>query len=71
MKIKWTLVVIILLLMTSAAGAEGQTGASPGAFLPNQSFEFKPVPEGTKVVHEFVLKNTGAAPLRIQDIRTG
>ena len=71
MKIKRTLVVMFMLLLTATAGGQEHVEETPGAFLPNRSFEFKPAPEGTKVVHEFVLKNTGAAPLQIQDVRTG
>jgi len=71
MKTKWTLGVIFILLIASTAGGQGQGEESPGAFLPQKSFEFKPVPEGTKVLHEFVLKNTGSAPLQIQEVRTG
>ena len=71
MKTKWALVAVLLTLFISPAGGQGETGASPGAFLPQQRFEFKPVPEGTKVLHEYVLKNTGSAPLEIKEVRTG
>ena len=71
MKVKWALAAVLLMLFTSPAGGQGKTGKLPGAFLLQKSFEFKPVPEGTKVLHEYVLKNTGAATLEIKDVRTG
>ncbi len=71
MKAKSTFIIIFILFITFAAGGQGETEEIPGAFLLKNSFEFEPVPEGTKVLHEFVLKNTGSAPLQIQDVRTG
>ena len=43
----------------------------PAAFLPERSFEFQPVPEGTQVTHEFKIQNKGTAPLLISKVRTG
>jgi hypothetical protein len=61
-------------------GAAQAQSASPGAgrsepgasvFFPEKAFEFPPVIDGVKVVHDFVVKNKGAAPLFIHDVRTG
>jgi hypothetical protein len=39
--------------------------------LPQASYQFEPVAEGTKVVHDFILQNKGTAPLEIIKISTG
>lgn len=55
------------------AAASGAGGSAPGAsvFFPEKTFEFEPVIEGAKVIHDFVVKNRGSAPLVISDVRTG
>jgi hypothetical protein len=51
----------------SKSGAEDV----PVAFLPERSYSFQPVPEGTQITHGFTLQNKGTAPLLILDVRTG
>lgn len=55
------------------AAAPGVGGSAPGAsvFFPEKTFEFQPVIEGAKVLHDFVVMNKGSAPLVISDVRTG
>lgn len=43
----------------------------PKAYLPQSVFEFTPVVEGTEIVHEFILRNQGDAPLKILKIESG
>ena len=43
----------------------------PVAQLPSLVFEFQPVVDGTVILHEFVIRNTGNALLRIPQILTG
>jgi len=43
----------------------------PEAFLPERVFEFKPVVEGTVIVHTFVVHNRGDAVLEILDLKSG
>ena len=45
--------------------------ASPEAFMPKSSYIFDPVVEGTKITHDFVIQNNGAAPLKIEKVKTG
>lgn len=45
--------------------------AEPEAFLPQASYQFEPVAEGTKVVHDFILQNKGTAPLEIIKLSSG
>ncbi len=58
-------------MMPGYATATESSPKVPQAFLPERVFEFQPVLEGTQVVHEFVLKNKGEAPLNILQIKSG
>jgi hypothetical protein len=42
-----------------------------GIFLPEKSYHFGAVPRGEKRTHNFVLRNTGDAPLRILKAKAG
>ena len=44
---------------------------SPGVVLPELSFKFDPVVDGTEVTHDFAIKNNGDAPLAITQVKTG
>ena len=44
---------------------------SPAVFFPDKVFEFQPVVDGVKVVHDFVVMNKGTTPLLIENVRTG
>jgi len=41
------------------------------AVISNNVFEFKPVLDGTEVIHDFIIINTGTATLEIEKIETG
>jgi hypothetical protein len=45
--------------------------AFPAAFIPEPQYEFAPVIDGAKIIHDFEIENQGTVPLRITDIRTG
>jgi hypothetical protein len=69
--------VVSCLVCVGAAPAQtaapGRGGSMPRAsvFFPQKAFEFEPVIEGVKVVHDFDVVNKGSAPLLINDVRTG
>ena len=44
---------------------------APVAELPSVVFEFAPVIDGTEILHDFTIRNTGNAELRIKQIKTG
>jgi len=77
--IRWKLLcatVLFSLLMGNTAvkagnGPDAAATGSPVAIVNERSFTFSPVPEGTDVVHDFVIKNTGTAPLKIEQVKTG
>jgi hypothetical protein len=39
--------------------------------VPENTFRFSPVPEGTEILHDFILKNRGVEPAAILNVRTG
>ncbi|HKK90794.1 MAG TPA: hypothetical protein VJ936_05310 [Desulfobacteraceae bacterium] len=49
------------------AAAQGE----PRAFVPENSYEFAPLPEGKDIIHGFVIENRGDAELQIQQVKTG
>jgi hypothetical protein len=55
------------LLCGAAAAAE----TAPRAVLTEADVEFAPVVEGTAVKHDFVVRNTGDAPLIFGTIKSG
>ena len=41
------------------------------AYFPERSYQFKPVAEGVKVSHDFVVQNKGTDVLKIDNVKTG
>ena len=48
-----------------------QEQSTPSVVFPETSYEFSPVLDGAKVVHEFVIQNKGTAPLKVEKVKTG
>jgi hypothetical protein len=65
------LAVMIGLTLFTAAGVCAQDDARPAAVFPQTLYEFSPVLDGAKVVHEFVVQNKGTATLNIERVKTG
>lgn len=42
--------------------------ATPKAVPVDSVFEFSPLPEGEKIIHEFIVRNTGDTPLNIINV---
>ena len=63
----------VLAALPAVAAAADQTGEAPlpEAFFPERIWNFDSVLEGAEVVHDFVVKNTGSAPLEILGVKTG
>ena len=55
-----------LILTTVQVRAE-----SPRVYVPESRHEFAPVIEGVLVLHDFVVRNNGAADLHVQDVHGG
>jgi len=59
-------------LLSAACGWPAEaSGKGPRAYLAENVFEFKPVVEGTEIVHKFILRNQGDAPLKVLKIESG
>ena len=54
-------------IVTSVHAAEGK----PVAVVEADSYDFGLAYEGLDVAHDFIIKNTGDAPLMIQDVKIG
>ena len=65
------LVVTIGLTLFTVVGFGAQDDAGPTAFFPQTLYEFSPVLDGAKVVHEFIVQNKGTATLNIERVKTG
>ena len=61
----------ILFFETASFGTENKTLNLPSVFVPESRFKFGPVLEGTEIKHDFIVQNRGAAPLKIEKVRTG
>lgn len=64
---------LALLIGTAAYGTETVPvkAVAPVAIVAESTYTFSPVPEGTEVVHDFTIKNTGNAELRVEQVKTG
>jgi hypothetical protein len=74
MKLKNKIVLILygtFFLTGTLAAVPESAYASPSAFLPEPIHTFKPVIEGTEVVHDFTLRNAGNETLYIENLKSG
>ena len=71
MKIKGAIFFNFSLVFLLIAGSQSLAQPAPIAFLSETKYEFEAVPEGSQVVHDFILKNTGSAPLHVEKVLTG
>ena len=60
-----------LSFQTGSFGTENKTPNLPSVFVPESSFKFGPVLEGTEITHDFVVQNKGTTSLKIEKVRTG
>jgi hypothetical protein len=67
----FALAVIIGMTLFAAVSFGDQDDAGPVVFFPQTLYEFSPVLDGAKVVHEFVVQNKGSATLNIERVKTG
>ena len=73
MEIKKIVVFLALILLLSGIvyGAGEQTGSGPLVTIADKNYKFDAVVEGREVVHAYVVKNPGTAPLHIERVKTG
>ena len=61
----------ILIAQGTAIGSEEVVNGSPVAEVVNTAYQFETTVEGSELVHDFIFKNTGTAPLNIKKVKTG
>lgn len=66
----WVLALSLCVTCLLHGPALASDGA-PVAVVEQDTFEFPPQLDGTSVVHDFVIKNKGDAPLTIKDVKAG
>lgn len=68
-----TLLLLILICLSPNLGHTATTDSriGPKVYLPENIYEFQPVPEGTEVVHDFSIANRGDEPLNILKVKSG
>jgi hypothetical protein len=73
MKFKFLAVLTIALFLTLfvAVCFSAQDQPSPSAVFPQTSYQFSPVLDGAKVVHDFVIQNKGTTMLKVKRVKTG
>ncbi len=72
MKSKSIIILILMFLWVALVSVSDILAETfPVVFWAEKNYEFKEIPEGTPVVHDFILKNTGNAPLHIEKVLTG
>ena len=73
MKLKTLGIVLgcMIFLTIYPADAKNSTEKRPLAVIPEQTYEFIPVVEGSLVTHDFIIQNRGTATLVIEKVKTG
>ncbi len=61
----------LILNLNTSIKAENNVNTEPCAYLPVDNYEFDPVLEGAEINHQFIIKNKGTAPLKIEKVKTG
>jgi hypothetical protein len=72
---KWLFLLMLALLWIQPLHADTSsstaTQGTPSGSITDPGYKFDPVIEGDMVIHEFILTNTGTAPLEILKIESG
>ena len=63
--------VVVFVTLPAAVCFGTEDPPQPTVFFPETSYEFSPVLDGVKVVHEFVIQNKGTATLKVDKVKTG
>jgi len=67
----WIVSLSILFSFNTAVCETDEAKTAPKAVIIEPEFEFKTVPAGTKVTHDYVIKNEGTATLKIIKVKPG
>jgi hypothetical protein len=62
---------IVLILSFSFITVNSEELKGPIAFIAEPVFSFDPVPEGQKIIHDYLIENKGNSVLSIEKIKAG
>jgi hypothetical protein len=68
---KITLAAVVLMIAVGGAWADQADRPTPKLVIEPTAYSFDPVVDGTKVTHDFVVRNEGDAVLNIHKVKTG
>jgi hypothetical protein len=68
---KITLAAVVVMIAVGGAWADQSPQPLPKLVIEKDSYTFDPVVDGTKVTHDFVVRNEGDADLNINKVKTG
>jgi hypothetical protein len=63
-------IIFFILLFSSAFAEKPEPENGPQAHFPENTFIFDKIVEGTLIIHDFVIKNTGNAPLIVEKVKS-
>lgn len=63
-------ILIFILVLTNAFAEKPEEKNKPEAYFPENTFTFDRILEGSDVIHDFVIKNTGNAPLAVEKVKS-
>ncbi|MBT3312644.1 MAG: hypothetical protein HN737_05990 [Desulfobacterales bacterium] len=69
LKIFFLLLFSFFLLVINSYGAMKESKGTPSAVIVSSKYEFPPVFEGVRVVHDFIIQNKGSAVLEIKSVK--
>lgn len=70
-KISGIVLCCMIFFIIYPVAAENSAEKRPLVVIPEQTYEFVPVVEGSMVTHDFIIQNKGTALLVIEKVKTG
>jgi hypothetical protein len=67
----WLALFGVLAAASAAPAADGRQAPGPSITVAEPRHSFGAVVEGSEVLHDFVIRNRGAAPLNLLEVKTG
>lgn len=73
MKFKMMFIVMLVFFLPQAGfSADAATDAAkPSVYVPEPTYKFDEVVDGSQVIHDFIIQNKGDAPLDITKVKPG
>jgi len=60
----------LIFFVTGFCRAGQETPGSPVAYFPEKNYIFKPVVDGTEIIHDYIVQNKGSATLLVKKVKT-